>query len=562
MGHFFFFMFVIASCLFWSAACTAAAARTHRSWLRLLLEAVAVLAPVVALAPFVTFTGFLAFVKHLPTNWFGPTLATFLSVFIGGTWIVWAGLARANAKSLRAETDPVPPAAHWPVIGLAAAFVMAKAVSFGTLLIIDNAVAAQAPYLRLEAAQIMQANLPPAVADADNAATLYHQVLPVIDAEPAFKDDTSPVLDRSFDITSPRVAEVLARHRSTLDVIRRAADIDVCRFHRDWTRPSIDMLLPEMQSLREAARLLSLAARREAADGNLPGALRDVVRLQQMGRHAAAEPMLISSLVGVAIDTIALDTLTEVLPRLRKADLPALDAEDIRDLVATVPAITRPFYGEEAFGLATLADIADGRLDPAALNQAFSFSKVGGVMPVWSSQLAMPVLSLFRSFLLPNDIAGYRSIMNRYQAQMTSHKCYADVMTSSKEIEEEIRNHSPGMLSSLLVPALGSVVRVHAEAEARHRAAAVLVAATRQRLETGDLPASLDELVPDPLSTVPRDPFTADQPLLMKRGNDSLLVYSVGHDGEDDGGPARRDPAAPGAERVEGNDDIGLRMAL
>jgi len=534
MGHFLFFLFVVASCLLWSAACTAAAARTQRPWLRWLLEALAVLAPGVALAPFVAFTAFLAFVKQMPTNWFGPTFATFLSALIGGAWIVRAGLGRSHYAPLRFSSEPVPLAARWPVVGLAASFVMAKAVSFGTLLIIDNAVAAQAPYLRLEAAQIMQANLPPAVADADNAATLYHQVLPVIDAEPAFKDDTSPVLDRSFDITSPRVAEVLARHRSTLDVIRRAADIDVCRVHRDWTRPSIAMMLPEMQSLREAARLLALAARREAADGNLPGALRDVVRLQQMGRHAAAEPMLISSLVGVAIDTIALDTLTEVLPRLRKADLPALDAEDIRDLVATVPAITRPFYGEEAFGLATLADIAE----------------------------AMPVLSLFRSFLLPNDIAGYRSIMNRYQAQMTSHKCYADVMTSSKEIEEEIRNHSPGMLSSLLVPALGSVVRVHAEAEARHRAAAVLVAATRQRLETGELPKSLDDLVPNPLSTVPRDPFTADQPLLMKRGNDSLLVYSIGHDGEDDGGPARRDPAAPGAERVEGNDDIGLRMAL
>jgi hypothetical protein len=99
MGHFLFFVFVVASCLLWSAACTAAAARTHRPWLRLLLEAVAVLAPVVALAPFVAFTGFLAFVKHLPTNWFGPTLATCLSALIGGTWIVWAGLASGKRSA-------------------------------------------------------------------------------------------------------------------------------------------------------------------------------------------------------------------------------------------------------------------------------------------------------------------------------------------------------------------------------------------------------------------------------------------------------------------------------
>jgi len=35
------------------------------------------------------------------------------------------------------------------------------------------------------------------------------------------------------------------------------------------------------------------------------------------------------------------------------------------------------------------------------------------------------------------------------------------------------------------------------------------------------------------------------------------MVYSVGPDGEDDGGPT-----APGAEKVEGNDDVGLRMDL
>ena len=127
MGHFFFFVFVTASCLLWSAAWTAAAARTQRPWLRRLLEGLAWSAPVAALLPFVAFTAFLAFWKPMPTNWFGPTLATFLSALIGGIWIVWAGLARANAKPLRAEADPVPPAARWPVVGLAAAFVMAKA---------------------------------------------------------------------------------------------------------------------------------------------------------------------------------------------------------------------------------------------------------------------------------------------------------------------------------------------------------------------------------------------------------------------------------------------------
>ena len=553
MGHFLFFVFVVASCLLWSAACTAAAARTHRPWLRLLLEAVAVLAPVVALAPFVAFTGFLAFSKHLPNNWFGPTLATFLSAFIGGTWIVWAGLARANAKPLRFSAEPVPLAARWPVVGLAAAFVMAKAVSFGTLLIIDNAVAAQAPYLRLEAAQLMQTNLPPAVTDLQNAAPLYQQAIAALDADPTLKDQESPLnTATTIDVATPEVIDLLARHAAALDLIRRAADRDTCRFQRDWTRPSFDMLLPEMQSLRNAARLLVLETRREAADGNAEDALRDVARIQRIGRHAASEPILISNLVGIAIDTMALETLAQVLPTLRKSDLATLDAPEIRDLITTPPAMASHFYGEEAFGLSVFADLADNRLGVPNI-----YDLGGNTRPQpWLLRI-LPLSLLYRVFFLPADLAGYRSIMEKYQSAASRSESYPDLTKRIDAAETEIRDRSPGMLSSMIVPALGAIFKSQTRSIANHRAATALVAATKGRLETGAVPETFDELAIHLVPPASRDPFTADQPLVMKHTDDTLLVYSIGPDGEDDGGPV-----APGADKVEGNDDVGLRMAL
>ena len=53
---------------------------------------------------------------------------------IGGLWIRAAGMSRA-------ADDGRPVAAGWPVLPLAAGFVLAKAVAFGTLLFIGNAVA-------------------------------------------------------------------------------------------------------------------------------------------------------------------------------------------------------------------------------------------------------------------------------------------------------------------------------------------------------------------------------------------------------------------------------------
>ena len=553
MGHFLFFVFVVASCLLWSAAWTAAAARTQRRWLRRLLEGVAVIPPVVALAPCVWFTAFLAFSKQMPTNWFGPALTTFLAVSIGVIWIAWTGLGWRWYGPFSFADQPVPPAARWPVVGLAAAFVIAKAVSFGTLLIIDNAVAAQAPYLRLEAAQLMQANLPPMVAESQNAAPLYQQAIAALDADLTLKEEHSPLtMATTIDVASSGVIDLLARHAATLDLIRRAADRDTCRYQRDWTRPSYEMLLPELQSLRNVARLLVLEARREAADGNAADALHDVARIQRIGRHAASEPILISNLVGIAIDTMALETLAQVLPTLRKSDLAALDSSDIRDLVTTPPAMASHYYGEEAFGLSVFADVSDNQLSVPTLTDLL----ING-QPQPSTLRMLPLSLLYRVFFLPADLAGYRSIMAQYQAAASRTEPYPDLTKRIDTIETQTRDRSPGILTSMVVPALGAVFKAQTRSVAHHRAATALVAATKERLETGAVPETFDELAAQLVPPASRDPFTADQPLFMKQTDDGLLVYSIGPDGEDDGGPV-----APGADKVEGNDDIGLRMAL
>lgn len=56
-------------------------------------------------------------------------------------------------------------------------------------------------------------------------------------------------------------------------------------------------------------------------------------------------------------------------------------------------------------------------------------------------------------------------------------------------------------------------------------------------LEHGQLPARLTELVPEYLPEVPIDPLSEDSlPLKYRLTEDGYLLYSVGHDGVDDGG--------------------------
>lgn len=541
MGYALFFLAVVAACLLWSAAFTAAAARSVRPWLRRLLLAVAVLVPVGALVPWVVATGVLAFRLRLETNWFAPTLSCAVAVLIGAVWIVVAGLSH--------RADGAPVAARWPVVGLAGLFVIAKLVVLGILLILDNAVAAQAPYLRLEAASLMETHLPPVVTDTENAAPLYREAFLLLDTDPTTRENDSPLgKPMAADLDAPATVELLRRHAPTLDLLRQAADRDVCRFTRDWSRPAVDMLLPEIQSIRNAARLLSLAARREAADGDAAAALRDVARLGRMSRHAASEPILISGLVGLAIDAVALDTLADVLPACTPDDA---EAVAVTDLVGPPPTLTGGFYGEEAWGIRMFAEVAEGQTLRHVL---------GG--DGWGETAWMPAgfALLYRVFLLPADLAAYRRDMHRQQVLAAKQAPFAEVRRETGDLEAGLGARRPGLLTALILPALGQAQMQSFKAEARHAAGRALVAATRQRLAGGPLPDALDAIDRQWLPAMPTDPYTgttrADrEPLRSRSADGDLVVWSVGPDGEDDGGPL-----PVGAERIEGHDDIGLRL--
>ena len=565
MAHVLFFAAAIAACLFWTAACVAAAARTERRWLRRLLAAVGMFLPLILLLPWVGLTGALAASGTMPTNnWFAPTLTAFLSALIGGWWICRAGLARAGSTDAGSAAGLV--AAAWPLFGLAAMYLIAEAVTYGTLVSIDHESLARSRALRAEAAQLMQASLPPAPAADDDAAPLYERALAAIEADKELADEKSPFWQRpsgkqvrywnplAADVNAADVQATLTRHAPTLKLVRRAADKPGCRLLRDWSRPSFSMQLPVIAPIRQAVGLLTLAARRAAADGDVAAALRDVVRIHRIGMHVAGEPVLITGMMGTAIDTNAIETLAAVLPAIGGTDLPLLDEPTVVDFLGTIPSYRRHFYGEEAFGIAALADSADGSLWGSASG---GFIDTDNSLMLEASSLRI----FFRWFFLPAYVTGYREVLHRYQAVASlPTDSFPEISRQLTAIESDIERRQVGLLGpygGLMLPALGQMFRVPAQNRALHRAAEVLVAATRFRIATGGLPESAAALVPAHLPAVPRDPFTVDAPLRSRRTDDGrLVVYSVGLDGEDDGGPPPR-----GSDRPEGNDDVGLAIA-
>ena len=92
------------------------------------------------------------------------------------------------------------------------------------------------------------------------------------------------------------------------------------------------------------------------------------------------------------------------------------------------------------------------------------------------------------------------------------------------------------------MPSLGRAFDLALRGKGRIRSARAALAAERYRIDHGQWPTDLGELVPGYLDAVPLDPFD-DEPLRYLRNEEGIVVYSIGDDLTDDGGELERAPS-------------------
>lgn len=110
------------------------------------------------------------------------------------------------------------------------------------------------------------------------------------------------------------------------------------------------------------------------------------------------------------------------------------------------------------------------------------------------------------------------------------------------------------IIYSLLAPAAALLGDSQQAGEVRLLVVRTAFALAAYRLERGELPESLEGLVPEYLDRIPMDPFSGN-PLVYKRRAEGFIVYSVGVRREDDGGIGSED-----REPEQFGDDIVIRI--
>lgn len=367
-----------------------------------------------------------------------------------------------------------------------------------------------------------------------NAADVYQRAFSLFHIEPNIE---LPVVGRAE--LPPRgeplpkemkamIGKYVEENAAAIKAMLDAANIKECRYPVDLT-VGLRMRLPHCGKLRDLSRLLRLAATYDADSGRHAESADKIVAGIAAARSLQREPILISSLVTIAVYAITLNGLSYSM------SLTQYDDADLRKLYDAIEGesphdnVIRMLCGERCLFHDLIIDISKKKDAPEALyeltgarhrDELFHLNMMRG----WIEIAKLP---------FPEQLGAAKS----YEAKINEALKTQSLIDLGWDSAYPICSLGSSQLDRFLVEDATLVARI--------RCAQTAIAVERFRLKNNALPAGLEGLVPDYLSSVPVDPFNG-KPLIYKKLSKGYVVYSVGANMIDDGGTDKIDPRPDG----------------
>jgi hypothetical protein len=358
---------------------------------------------------------------------------------------------------------------------------------------------------------------------------------------------------------TPAEDELLRKHAGKL-----LADLDAQGLTRDWARvalagrivmkkqegPLLGWLLPELAGTRAMARAEAARMRLAAASGDWDGMLAPFERLMSISRICQHQPILITTLVGHAVEELARGELISIMNERAVPEPVLVRALEIIDRHSARPPADFVFKGERIGIQDTInrTHSASGLLLPAKMAE-LGLSNAGGPTGLGAPTSVSPMLNVL-GYLAPSKAATEAKFDDLYG------RIYLDTARTPREritkpsdtdvwVEKVPANH---LLVKLLMPALSTAQRAFDRRPLSDAGLRTMIAIERHRSRHGGVPPeNLARIDPDLKPTLRDDPWT-ELPFGYRVLKDdpagrTYVLYAFGLDGKDDGGTP--DPKAP-----------------
>lgn len=330
--------------------------------------------------------------------------------------------------------------------------------------------------------------------------------------------------------------------------------------NRPFTHPEKNLfsaLLPHLGPVRQMTHLLAADTRLAAIQGDAPRAYNDLVALQGLADHCLETPCVIGELVSLSIRTIGYEVTTEILTRhpdqLTDDQLRRL-AHHYASSDLSLEYCTngeRQWFYDLAQRIYTDDGHGDGRLTPEGIKLLRS---VVGSISVGSyleqEYLSIPQLEDVLGPTTMLTMASRKELTDKYEQMLDAHAEEANKPLwegpQLQDIDEQIESWSrleqrKFIILNVLMPSMGYVMQKGETVRGKCDGILIGIALELYHRDTGDWPRYLDVLSPQYIPRLPVDRLTG-KPLKYRITDDGPLVYSVGVDGDDDGGQAPINP--------------------
>jgi hypothetical protein len=321
---------------------------------------------------------------------------------------------------------------------------------------------------------------------------------------------------------------VLAEHQASLRLLNAAPATGRSRYPIHL-QDGPATLLPHLAKLKKGVSLLSAEALLHASDGDAEKATQAFLAAGRLADSLSEEPLVISQLVRYACWAILLPRLERALSLAPFTDSQLALLQGLIETAERPRGAARGWAGEQAMHLSLYND---------RKMMVDAFKEIQGSHGQAADLLAGAGLNLYRlTGLMEKDKSYFCETMGRqlaafelpYPARFGATRHLAGATNVPNRLY---------ILSRMLLPALGTAHLRDADHAALVRVTATALAIERFRLAHANaLPESLEELTPTCCKSVPSDPYDG-QALRYKTHGACYVVYSVGSDGQDDGGVA------------------------
>ena len=300
-------------------------------------------------------------------------------------------------------------------------------------------------------------------------------------------------------------------------------------------------------AIRTAAQWLMGAAETDLHQGGL--GLQDLEALAALARMERDEYTLVAQMIRVAVAGMGLGVTWDALQAPGWTEPQLARLQKAWEPVDLVEAVEKGFVGERASGYAIFSAVRHSRGPQIERllrvgSAAGSSSSKATIADVLRDYLYFPVYKLTsidadELFYLTTEQEGITTL-RLVRAQRPWPEARKRGLTAVARITTIASSPSKlrYCLSMMCLPNYTRAGDRGVETEVERQMTLAAIALKRYELRHGKLPASLEALVPEFLSTVPYD-YMAAKPLSYRlKADGSYVLYSVGEDGKDDGGDA------------------------